>query len=116
MVKTQSIYEKAAVDDGFRLLVMRRWPRGIAKGQVDGWDKELAPSLSLLEEWRAERLSWDEFARRYRDEMSSRGAAIAELARRAQEGNVALLCGCRDEARCHRSLLTDLMEGARLAG
>lgn len=112
MVKTKSVYANAAAEDGLRLLVMRRWPRGIATGQVDGWDKELAPSLALLEEWRAERLSWDEFARRYRDEMSSKAAAIVELARRAQEGNVTLLCGCRDEARCHRSLLKELVERA----
>mgnify|MGYP001501160956 CR=1 FL=1 len=31
-------------DDGFRVLVMRLWPRGIRKGLVDTWDRGLSPS------------------------------------------------------------------------
>lgn len=115
MIKTKSVYEAAGPDDGFRLVVMRRWPRGIAKGQVDGGDKELGPSLALLEEWRRGGLAWEEFVRRYREEMASKAPAIGKLAQRAQKEDITLLCGCRDETRCHRTLLKQLVEQADLA-
>ena len=36
-------------------------------------------------------------------------AAIAEVRARAAKGRVTLLCGCPDEAHCHRSLLRDYL-------
>ena len=44
MVKTKNVYDPPAADDGWPLLVMRKWPRGIARDKVDAWDKDLEPN------------------------------------------------------------------------
>jgi uncharacterized protein YeaO (DUF488 family) len=49
LIKTKRVYEQAAEDDGFRILVDRLWPRGLTKdkAKVDLWLKEIAPSDDL---------------------------------------------------------------------
>ncbi len=50
MIKTKSIYyNDKEPHDGARILVMRRWPRGISKDQIDEWRKDLGPSMELCE-------------------------------------------------------------------
>ena len=49
MIETKSIYhDSIEPGDGYRLLVMRYWPRGVKKDRIDSWIKELAPSKELL--------------------------------------------------------------------
>jgi uncharacterized protein YeaO (DUF488 family) len=106
-IVTKRIYEPSAASDGYRVLIMRLWPRGIRKERVDAWLKELGPVPALLREFLDERITWDEYVPRYRAGLRrpEAQAAIAEVRRRAREGRVTLLCGCADEQRCHRSLL-----------
>lgn len=106
-IVTKRIYEPSAASDGYRVLIMRLWPRGIRKEHVDAWLKELGPVPTLLREFLDERITWDEYVPRYRAGLRrpEAQAAIAEVRRRAREGRVTLLCGCADEQRCHRSLL-----------
>ena len=42
-------YEKATAEDGYRVLVDRLWPRGVAKAEakIDRGRKEIAPSTAL---------------------------------------------------------------------
>ena len=115
-IRTKRIYDPPSPGDGYRLLVMRRWPRGIRKDAVDAWRKDLAPSEPLRRAYLHEDLAWDEFAWAYLDEMTLSQDVLLPLdvllkeARRAQEMTVTLLCSCLDETRCHRSLLKKLME------
>jgi uncharacterized protein YeaO (DUF488 family) len=111
MIKTKRIYDPPEPSDGHRLLVMRRWPRGIKKTAVDGWNPDLGPSLALLREYRQGKVDWPTMAQRYRREMQGRREELAEVARLAREGDVTLLCSCQDEKRCHRTLLKELVEG-----
>lgn len=48
-VQIKRIYEPYAESDGYRVLVDRLWPRGIAKdkARIDQWLKEVAPSTEL---------------------------------------------------------------------
>ena len=110
-LKTKRIYDSPSPEDGYRLLVMRRWPRGIRKEAVDSWDKELAPSEPLRVAYRRGDMPWEEYARRYMEEVSPKRELLAQVARLAQKGPVTLLCSCVDETRCHRSLLQGLVEG-----
>ena len=42
MIKTaKTVYDKPESSDGKRILVMRLWPRGVAKDKVVVWLKEL---------------------------------------------------------------------------
>ena len=110
-LKTKRIYDPASPEDGYRLLVMRRWPRGIRKDAVDAWEKEIAPSEPLRVAFLHEGIPWEEYARRYVKEVSPKRELLAQVARRAQSQPVTLLCSCVDETRCHRSLLRGLVEG-----
>ncbi|HQD22256.1 MAG TPA: DUF488 family protein, partial [Arachnia sp.] len=44
-VRIKRVYEPAAADDGYRVLVDRLWPRGVSKekARLDLWDKDAAP-------------------------------------------------------------------------
>ena len=106
-VRTKRIYEPAAPSDGLRVLVMRLWPRGIRKSQVDLWLRDLGAEIANLRLWNAGRLSWPELRRRYlaglrRPPASEALATLRALARRRR---VTLLCSCADAAHCHRTLL-----------
>lgn len=104
---TKRVYDPSSRDDGARVLIMRLWPRGIRRSRVDVWLKELGPILPLLRAFRGGRVDWDEYRRRYRAGLRRPEAreALTEVRRRLRRGRVTLLCGCPDEARCHRRLL-----------
>ena len=110
MIKTRRIYEPANPTDGHRLLIMRRWPRGIKKTAVDSWEPDLGPSLPLLNDYRQGKIDWPGLAQRYRQEMAGRPQVLAKAAALAKAGGVTLLCSCQDETRCHRTLLKEILE------
>ena len=109
----KSVYDPAETADGHRLLVTRYWPRGVAKAAVDEYVPALAPTRELLHAFRDGALAWKAFRERYQEEMSAPAARaeIERLAARAASEPVTLLCVCRQEARCHRSLLRELVAG-----
>ena len=111
-VLTKRIYAPPSPADGTRILVMRFHPRGIRRTAFHERRKELSPEPALLKAWKARRITWREFARRFKAQMARDPAAresLQELARRARKERVTLLCGCEDEAHCHRTLLKTLM-------
>src|SRR5262245_14386962 len=115
---TKNVYDATASGDGQRVLIMRLWPRGVSKARVDHWLRELGPVVPLLRAFRAGRLDWPQYRRRYlagleRPEAQAQLAEVRVLARR---GRVTLLCGCHDEARCHRSLLQGHLTRRRRPG
>jgi uncharacterized protein YeaO (DUF488 family) len=114
--------------EGLRLGTVRRPPRGVRKEDTarldhyDVWLPELSPSVELLA-WAHEQpfddARWAAFARKYRGEMARPPAAhlIPLLAALSATTDMAVGCYCSDEARCHRTLLRELLRvaGARLA-
>ncbi len=98
-----------------RLLVMRKWPRGVAKGAVDQWEPDLGPSRGLMDGYRAGEMSFAEFADEYRSEILERRNLLAWAARMAETTGVTLLCGGHPDEECHRSILADLIR-EHLAG
>jgi uncharacterized protein YeaO (DUF488 family) len=72
----------------------------------------LSPSWELLNDWKARRISWEEFDRRFRIEMSS-PAAVAEMKRLkklAEKQDVYLVCyeGI-PPVYCHRFILLEVI-------
>ena len=114
MIRTKRIYDPATPEDGYRLLVMRRWPRGVRKTAVDAWEKELGPSPELLSHFRRGLVSWGEYTARYHHEMASVQPLIAGARTIAKRGDLTLLCSCADEHRCHRTLLKAMLEAAQM--
>jgi uncharacterized protein YeaO (DUF488 family) len=111
---SRTIYDASSPGDGARILVMRLWPRGVRKDAVDEWFKTLGTSLPLIREWKGGRIQWAEFKTRFLAEMESpeKKVLIACLAERSRNETITLLCSCKDESRCHRSILRELIEGA----
>ncbi len=118
MIKTKSIYrDPVEPEDGYRLLVMRRWPRGVRKTQINGWIKELGPSTELLNDFRNGSIDWPTFESRYRAEVSARSAeqGLLEEVRgiENEHGTVTLLCYedlSNTNAHCHREVLREMLE------
>jgi uncharacterized protein YeaO (DUF488 family) len=86
-----------------RVLVDGVWPRGLRKADVDAdlWLRALAP-LNELRRWFGHRPDrWEEFRRRYREELREpeRSRVLDELAAMVRRGPVSLLYGARDRAR-----------------
>src|SRR5215213_5663687 len=119
-VKTRRWDDPAEPDEGFRLLVTRYRPRGISKEQEtwDAWQPALGPSKELhraVYPKTGTPLPWPQYRRRYLEEQRKNKALIEDLARRAAAGEtITLLCSsaCVREARCHRSILKELIETA----
>ena len=109
--------------EGPRLGTVRRPPRGVKKidyarrDYFDAWLPELAPSAPLVKTALAEPGTpsrWRGFARRYRAEMRKPPArhVIEALAALSHGAHFSVGCYCEDEARCHRSLLRELLRDA----
>jgi len=113
MVKTKSVYDPVEESDGDRILVARFWPRGRSRKdlRLTEWVRELGPSVKLLTDWKQGDISWQEYEKRYLEEMSSQEEKIKELANRANIKTVTLLCFEKeDNPCCHRHLLKRLIE------
>ena len=105
--------------EGVRVGTVRRPPRGVPKSEFaahdfyDVWLPELAPSAPLvaLAQAAADERGWRVFARRYRAEMRRPQAVhlLDLLAALSQQTDLAVGCYCADEARCHRSVLRELL-------
>ncbi|MCB9560150.1 MAG: DUF488 family protein [Kofleriaceae bacterium] len=115
-------------DEGLRLGTVRRPPRGVPKGELarrdyyDAWLPELAPSAPLVKEALAATTpqAWAGFVRRYRAEMATPAAShlLDLLVALSRTTALSVGCYCDDEARCHRSILRELLaaRGAVLCG
>jgi uncharacterized protein YeaO (DUF488 family) len=117
-IKTRRWNDPGDDDDGHRVLVCRYRPRGLPSTHEtwDAWLPDLGPSRELHAAYYAKKggtpISWDEYERRYLDEMRARREEIAALAARVAAGEtITLLCSsaCTDEAHCHRTLLAKLL-------
>lgn len=114
--------------EGLRIGTVRRPPRGVPKEEhasqnwYDVWFPNLAPSAELVKEaLRAEgQDEWDRFVRAYRKEMATPDArhALNLLAALSRTTDFSVGCYCDDEARCHRSVLRELLveAGAEVDG
>ena len=113
MIQTKSIYDPVEKTDGKRFLITRYWPRGLSKDRLklSGWIHELAPSKELLQDWKNEKITWQEYELRYYKEMESKKQFIQELAKLAETSTIILLCFEKeDNSCCHRHLLKKMIE------
>jgi uncharacterized protein YeaO (DUF488 family) len=113
--------------EGTRIGTVRRPPRGVRKERYaaenwyDVWLPELSPSEELLANARGAETAneWAAFTRAYRSEMNAPGASrtLDLLAALSKESSFSVGCYCENEARCHRSVLRELLRehGAKLA-
>jgi uncharacterized protein YeaO (DUF488 family) len=107
---TKSIYDPPQKSDGVRILVMTLWPRGFKKGSFDRWEKSLGTPIELIRKYKAGKIEWPALKKEYKKSMAGQKELLAEIATLAKTKTVTLLCACRDEATCHRSILKEMIE------
>jgi uncharacterized protein YeaO (DUF488 family) len=105
--------------EGLRIGTVRRPPRGVRKEQIgsrgfyDVWFPLLSPSAETMGAFRKDMSApaWGRFTRAYHREMVRPDAshALDLLAALSHSSDFAVGCYCEDEARCHRSLLRELL-------
>ena len=105
--------------EGLRIGTVRRPPRGVPKAEFakqnwyDVWFPNLAPSEATLKLGQAVEspAQWAAFTRTYRAEMATPAAKhdLALLAALSHTANFSVGCYCENEARCHRSILKQLL-------
>jgi uncharacterized protein YeaO (DUF488 family) len=113
--------------EGLRIGTVRRPPRGVPKAEFasqdwyDVWYPNLAPSMETMKLGQAVESDkdWAVFSKKYRAEMNAADASrnLDLLAALSHNANFAMGCYCENEARCHRSLLRNLLKerGASIA-
>jgi uncharacterized protein YeaO (DUF488 family) len=128
MLRTRSVW--SPIDrklDGLRILATRFRGRGLPRSRYDVWMANLGPSERLLAAVQRGKISWAEFARRYREELyldgpiDKRSTTIKNhgqkftlrlIKRLARSGRVTLLCHCAEDTnQCHRHILRKLILG-----
>jgi len=112
--------------EGLRIGTVRRPPRGVPKVEFssrnwyDVWFPNLSPSTETMKIGKNARTDreWLAFKKRYRAEMSTpENSHILELlAALSHHTDFSVGCYCENEARCHRSVLRELLieKGAKI--
>jgi len=105
--------------EGLRIGTVRRPPRGVPKSEFasqnwyDVWLPDVAPSAELMKIGRAVQSDkdWAAFARKYRAELAApeKARVLDLLAALSRQTDFSIGCYCEDEARCHRSILREIL-------
>jgi uncharacterized protein YeaO (DUF488 family) len=106
--------------EGTRIGTVRRPPRGVRKERYarddwfDVWYPGLAPSAKLMVQGKAAvtETEWKGFVRAFKVEMNVPAVrrALDLLAALSHGANFSIGCYCENEARCHRSVLRELLK------
>lgn len=116
MIRTKRVYEKPGKEDGFRVLIDRLWPRGLTKEKAaaDLWMKEISPSDALRKAFHEEKVTWPEFEKRYRAELTRKKELLEEIRTlEKQHGTLTLLYGRNDEKQNQAVVLASLLKAKR---
>ena len=110
-VRLRRVYDPPSDDDGRRILVDRLWPRGLTTqaARIDDWMKAIAPSAELRRWYQHDAAKFDEFKRRYLDELREpeRAAAWARLRETADRETITLLTASRETRLSQAAVLAE---------
>jgi uncharacterized protein YeaO (DUF488 family) len=110
-IKLKRAYARPSADDGVRVLVDRLWPRGVRKADaaIDHWMKDLAPSTELRRWFGHDPARWQEFRRRYAQELGQNQKAVEQLRDLAKRGEITLVYAARDQDHNEAVVLRDYL-------
>ena len=112
-VRLKRAYERPSTEDGTRILIDRLWPRGVSKenAALGLWMKDIAPSAALRTWFGNDPARWQEFRRRYVDEIRRNAVLFGKLRALARQGPITLVYSAHDEAHNDAVVLRDLLLG-----
>ena len=110
-IKIKRIYEDADSGDGYRILIDRLWPRGVSKekAKLNEWNKELAPSTELRKWFDHTPERFEEFKKRYLEELKSQEKELTRLHTRTKMKDVTLLYAAKAEDINNAVVLRELL-------
>lgn len=110
-IKIKRIYEDADSGDGYRILIDRLWPRGVSKedAKLDEWNKELAPSTELRKWFDHTPERFEEFKKRYLEELKSKEEELNRLHTMAKSKDITLLYAAKAEDINNAVVLRELL-------
>ena len=115
-VRLRRIYDDPVDDDGIRVLVDRRWPRGVSKmrAELDEWCTDVAPSDALRKWYGHDPEKFEEFGSRYRAELHEpeQASALGRLRLMACHERVTLLTATKDLDLSQAAVLAELLCGS----
>lgn len=108
--RAKRIYQEPSADDGMRILADRLWPRGISKeaAAIDFWFKDVTPSSGLRTWYHEHPEHFDEFERRYLEELDDHPEALDQL--RSAGEVVTLLTSRKEIEGSHLEVLLALLD------
>lgn len=111
-IRIKRAYEAPSKEDGKRYLVERLWPRGIKKENLllEDWLKEVAPSPKLRTWFSHDPKKWEEFRRRYFQELDEHPEIWKVLLDAGKKGTVTLIYGSREEEHNSAAALRDYLK------
>ena len=106
------IYDAASPSDGYRVLIDRLWPRGITKekAHLSEWNKDLAPSKELRIWYHHNPALWEDFSKKYKDELKHTNYGREFLTRNKQQEIITLLYASHDTLHTHALVLKEYLQ------
>lgn len=106
------IYEPYEVEDGYRMLVDKLWPRGIKKdnAHLDEWAKEITPSAEIRRLYHQGEMPFEGFSQAYIEELEASRAAdifVDKCSQLLKSHNVTLIYAAKNEQENHAMVLRE---------
>lgn len=117
MIRIKRVYDAPSMEDGYRILVDRLWPRGLTKekAKVDLWLKEVAPSMELRKWFCHDQVKWKEFKEKYKEELKNKIELLVKVKRvEKDKGTVTLLYAAKDRDHNNAVILSDALRGIQI--
>ena len=112
-VQVRRIYDDPRDDDGIRVLVDRRWPRGVSKAraELDVWCTDIVPSDALRTWYGHSPDRFEEFGLFFRQELEApeRAAALKYLRVMTAHSRVTLLTATKRSDMSQATIIAQLL-------
>lgn len=111
-INIKRVYDDKSKDDGYRVFIDRLWPRGVSKDEAhfDEWLKELAPSTELRKWFDHVPERYDEFRKRYKNELQDHKEELDKLRNKAKSEKITLLYAAKDTENNNAIVLKEILE------
>ncbi|MGI6107846.1 MAG: DUF488 domain-containing protein [Lachnospiraceae bacterium] len=101
-LKILRVYELKPDSEGYRVLIDRLWPRGLRREALEPfvWAKDIAPSNELRKWFGHESDRFEEFSRKYREELENNPQAdrfVNEIGNSLNDKDVVLLYAAKNK-------------------
>jgi uncharacterized protein YeaO (DUF488 family) len=98
VIHLKRAYDTAQPSDGKRFLIERLWPRGVKNTAlpIEAWLKDAGQSTELRQWFSHDPAKWDEFRKRYFQELTANPDAWGPILQAAQHGTVTLIYSSHD--------------------